>query len=133
MTNQFNVGDVIEFTYHGTRRVAEVVETHANYVTTQSRDWETNGQYKSYSFDKMTGIMQTEEPPHVYSLRVSGSNDYVSRIDPDDDRCYPKGSVDCVVGKQNADTLRFADFHDAVKQAEVVERLEGFFVTIERD
>ena len=34
----------------------------------------------------------------VYKLRIGGSNDYISAIDPTDDTCFPPGSTKCVQG-----------------------------------
>ena len=66
----------------------------------------------------------------TYKLRIGGTSDFVSKIDPDDPTCYPPGSVDVVHG-WGADCLTFESLHDAAKAAKQVEDLEGFHVSIE--
>ena len=67
----------------------------------------------------------------MYSLRISGSNDYVSQINKNDTSCYPPGSVSVVVGKTNFNTKKYTTQLGAERAAKLVWKLEGFQCSIE--
>ena len=66
-----------------------------------------------------------------FSIRIGGSNDFVSKIDPEDQNCCPPGSVDLVVGRDHADVMWFEDFDKALHAADQVFAIEGFHNSIE--
>lgn len=67
----------------------------------------------------------------VYKLRIGGSNDYISAIDPTDDTCFPPGSTKCVQGISHPDAQVWRTLPGASLAAEMVEKIEGFHISIE--
>ena len=65
-----------------------------------------------------------------YQIRVGGSNDYVSKIDPNDRLCSPPGSVDFIAGRHGA--LVFDNHKDAQASADQVGDIEGVHTSVER-
>lgn len=72
----------------------------------------------------------TEGEPMKYKIRISGSNDFVAKINPDDQRCYPPGSVDLVHGWE-APAMTFDSIYDANRAADFVGKIEGFHTSVE--
>lgn len=67
----------------------------------------------------------------MYMLRMGGTNEFVSNIDPTDACCIPPGSVDTVVGWNNRKALHFDTLCDAkIAQVQVMD-IEGCSTTIE--
>jgi hypothetical protein len=69
----------------------------------------------------------------MYIIRIGGTSDFVSKIDPDDSRCYPPGSVELVKGWNNPQALRFATLEEAEQAAKQVFEIEGFHNTVEEE
>jgi len=67
----------------------------------------------------------------MYALRISGSNDYVSKIDKNDTRCFPPGRVDVVPSFKAWAIKRYPTKVGAERAAKLVGKLEGFHCTIE--
>ncbi len=67
----------------------------------------------------------------MFKLRIGGSNDFVSKIDPYDPRCFPPGSVDVVEGWDHPSILKFDDQAAAKRAARQVGEIEGFHISIE--
>lgn len=65
----------------------------------------------------------------MFAIRIGGTNDFVSKIDPNDPRCWPPGSVDVVPGPTKA--LHFETEEEAKEASEQVFQIEGFHNTIE--
>jgi hypothetical protein len=68
-----------------------------------------------------------------YALRIGGTSDeFVSKIDPDDRRSVPPGSVDTVFGWKNPNRLFFDTEIKALIALELVGEIEGYHCTVER-
>jgi len=68
----------------------------------------------------------------TYKLRIGGSNDFVSMIDPYYERCSPPGKVDVVSGWDNPAAIIFDSLEAARKAADKVADIEGFHTSIEQ-
>ena len=66
-----------------------------------------------------------------YCIRLGGTSEFVSKIDPTDPRCHPPGSVDFVEGWHHPDALTYGTFNEAKRASEEVWAIEGFHTTIE--
>ena len=66
-----------------------------------------------------------------YKIRHSGTNDYVSKIDPTWDRAFPPGKVDLVEGHNNPLALHFKTEDEANAAADKVWNIEGYHTSIE--
>lgn len=67
----------------------------------------------------------------VYKLRICGSNNYISRIDPEDNRCCPIGSTETVPGISNPNAIAWLTTGSAKAAAKTVEKIEGFHMSVE--
>ena len=67
----------------------------------------------------------------MFVLRIGGSNDFVSRIDPNDRTCSPPGSIDTVSGWGNPKALQFTSEAKAQVAALQVEEIEGCHTLVE--
>ena len=67
----------------------------------------------------------------VYKLRIGGTNDYISKIDPCDDTCYPPGSTECVQGISHPEAQVWRTKAGAQFAAYLVNFIEGFEMSIE--
>ena len=67
----------------------------------------------------------------MYKIRISGSNDYVSKIDASDASCYPPGSVDLVVGIMHPKAKVYPTRLGAERAAKLVRKIEGYHCSIE--
>lgn len=72
-----------------------------------------------------------EKDDGLFAIRLGGTHTFVSKIDPDDPRCVPPGSVDLVEGRNNPDILTFDDLDETMKAAAQVFEIEGFHVRVE--
>ena len=66
-----------------------------------------------------------------YKIRLGGTNDFVSEIDPHASHCYPPGEVKFVEGWDNPDALELKTMNEAKNTRNMVWELEGFHTTIE--
>lgn len=80
-----------------------------------------------------TGITYHEDDrgESSFVIRVDGSNEFVSEIDPDCPRSWPPGNVELVEGWGSPDALRFDSLETAIAAAIAVWEIEGFHVTVE--
>ena len=67
----------------------------------------------------------------MYALRIGGTNEFVSRIDPLDGTCIPPGSISSVKGWTNPRILKFDSREDAEVASEEVLQIEGCSCSIE--
>ena len=66
-----------------------------------------------------------------FAIRIGGTNEFVSKIDPDDSSCMPPGSVDLVEGRDHKDVLVFHSLEEAEAASKEVFEIEGFHNTVE--
>lgn len=66
-----------------------------------------------------------------YAIRIGGTNEFISKIDPDDRRCCPPGSADSVLGWDNPKMLRFSSEEEAKEASDLVGELEGIHTCVE--
>ena len=66
-----------------------------------------------------------------FMIRIGGTSDFVSDIDPDWKRCWPPGKVDVCNGWDNPDALKFETMDDALAAADHVWNIEGYHTSIE--
>ena len=64
-----------------------------------------------------------------FRLRQGGSNDWVTKIDPDDPMCFPPGSAD--FGDFDH-ALTYDTMDEALEAADVVWAVEGIHLSVER-
>ena len=67
----------------------------------------------------------------TYKLRLGGTNEFVSAIDPHGGNCYPPGEVKFVEGWDNPDAVVFLTKTSAQTAQNKVAEIEGFHTTIE--
>ncbi len=68
----------------------------------------------------------------IYKIRLGGTNEFVSDIDPEYIRCIPKGKVDFVEGWDHKHALTFKTYEEAKTAADKVWDIEGFHTTVEK-
>ena len=66
-----------------------------------------------------------------FTIRIGGTNEFVSDIDPDWKRSWPPGKVDVVEGWDNQKALKFDTMDKALEAADQVWDIEGFHTSIE--
>jgi hypothetical protein len=66
-----------------------------------------------------------------FTIRIGGTNEFVSDIDPNWDRAWPPGKVEMVEGWDNPKTLRFDTMDAAIKAATQVWDIEGIHTSVE--
>jgi hypothetical protein len=66
-----------------------------------------------------------------FALRIGGTSEFVSKIDPDDPRCFPPGSVETVHGWRHQEALLFHTFDEAFRAAEQAWNADGCHISIE--
>jgi hypothetical protein len=66
-----------------------------------------------------------------FTIRIGGTNEFVSDIDPDWKRSWPPGKVDVVEGWDNQKALKFDTMDEALEAADQVWDIEGFHTSIE--
>jgi hypothetical protein len=85
------------------------------------------------TYFKDTGAQYFEEDREKgpFMIRIGGTSEFVSDIDPDWKRAWPPGKVEVVEGWNNRKALKFGTMDDAIKAAVQVWDIEGFHTTIE--
>ena len=68
----------------------------------------------------------------MYKIRLGGTSEFVSEIDPTYARCFPPGKVEFVVGRDNPSALVFKNYEEAKAASDEVGNIEGFHTTIEK-
>jgi len=80
-----------------------------------------------------SGVTYFEEdrgkPP--FRIRIGGTSDFVSMIDPTWRRAWPPGKVEVVEGWDNEHALDFQTLDEAIDAAVKVWDIEGFHTSIE--
>ena len=66
-----------------------------------------------------------------YKIRLGGTNEFVSKIDPTWARASPPGKVDFVEGWDNPLALVYETYEDAKTAANEVGDIEGFHTSVE--
>lgn len=66
-----------------------------------------------------------------FTIRIGGTNEFVSEIDPDYKRCWPPGQVLTCKGWDNPNALTYASMDEALLAADLVWDIEGFHTSIE--
>ena len=67
-----------------------------------------------------------------FKIRIGGTSEFVSRIDPDCKRSYPPGQVYLCEGWDNQEALVFETMDAALSAADQVWNIEGFHTSIEK-
>jgi hypothetical protein len=67
----------------------------------------------------------------TYKIRLGGTSEFVSDIDPHASHCYPPGEVKFVKGWSHPDAIVFLTKTSAERAADKVMEIEGFHTTIE--
>ncbi len=67
----------------------------------------------------------------MYVLRVCGSNDFVSKINPNDTSCYPPGSVEYVPYFKTWAMKKYPTRVGAERAAKLVGKLDGVHCDVE--
>ena len=67
----------------------------------------------------------------AYKIRLGGTNEFVSAIDPHAPHCYPPGEVKFVEGWSNPAAIVFLTKTSAERAKDRVWEIEGFHTTIE--
>lgn len=80
-----------------------------------------------------TGVTYYEEDRggSSFIIRIGGTNEFVSEIDPDCPRSSPPGNVELVEGWEHPDSLKFDDMDAAIEAAAQVWEIEGFHTSVE--
>ena len=68
----------------------------------------------------------------TYKIRLSGTNEFVSDIDPTWKLACPPGKVEFVKGWDNPSALVYKTYKEAEAASDKVMDIEGFHTTIER-
>ena len=66
-----------------------------------------------------------------FKIRIGGTSEFVSEIDPDYKRCWPPGQVLTCEGWDNNSAIVFDTMEDALAAADEVWNIEGFHTSIE--
>ena len=66
-----------------------------------------------------------------YKIRLGGTSEFVSEIDPTYARCSPPGKVEVVKGWNNPLALVYETYEAAKAAADEVGDIEGFHTTVE--
>jgi len=103
-----------------------------SYTSVLSTLYERNNMITEMNWDAR-GITYEEgdRDNGPFRIRVGGSNDFVSKINPDDPRCVPPGDVEYVTGLDNDQALEFDELDDALCAAADVFAIDGVHTTIE--
>lgn len=82
---------------------------------------------------KDTGVTYYEDDREKgpFTIRIGGTNEFVSEIDPDWKCASPPGKVEVVEGWGNRKTLKFDTMDAAIKAACQVWNIEGYHTSIE--
>ena len=66
-----------------------------------------------------------------FMIRIGGTSEFVSEIDPHYSRSWPPGKVEVVEGWENSGSLQFETMEEALTAADEVWNIEGFHTSIE--
>jgi|10_taG_2_1085330.scaffolds.fasta_scaffold28642_2 hypothetical protein len=66
-----------------------------------------------------------------FAIRIGGTNEFVSLIDPDWKLAWPPGKIEVVKGWEDPKALRFDTMDEALKAADQVWDIEGAHTSIE--
>ncbi len=66
-----------------------------------------------------------------FTIRIGGTSEFVSSIDPNWKYAWPPGKVELVKGWDNPKALKFETMEKALEAASVVGDIEGFHTSIE--
>ncbi len=66
-----------------------------------------------------------------FTIRIGGTNEFVSNIDPEDPRSWPNGSIETVEGWEHPEALIYNTMDEALEAADLVCEIEGFHTSIE--
>ena len=66
-----------------------------------------------------------------FTIRIGGTSEFVSNIDPEDPRSWPNGSVETVEGWEHPEALTYGTMDEALEAADLVWEIEGFHTSIE--
>lgn len=66
-----------------------------------------------------------------FKIRIGGTSEFVSNVDPNWERAWPPGKVDVVIGWENPLALTYETMDSAIKAAVQVWDIEGFHTSIE--
>ncbi len=82
---------------------------------------------------KDTGVTYYEEDRHhgPFVIRIGGTSDFVSHIDPLWKRAWPPGKVEVVSGWENPAVLKLDTMEAALHAAVQVWDIEGYHTTVE--
>ena len=67
----------------------------------------------------------------MYKIWLSGTNEFVSDIDPTWKLACPPGKVEFVKGWNNSSSLVYETYEAAKAAADIVLDIEGFYTTVE--
>jgi len=68
-----------------------------------------------------------------FKIRIGGTSEFVSDIDPHFSRSWPPGKVEVTKGWDSEQILQFKTMDDALAAASQVWNIEGFHVSIEAE
>ena len=85
----------------------------------------------SYSLYPGVTFYETDRQNWPFAIRIGGTNEFVSDIDPDFNQNWPPGKVEVVKGWSNEKALQFKTMDDALLAASQVWDIEGFHTSIE--
>ena len=85
---------------------------------------------KSNLYDGIT-FHEEDRKKGSFTIRIEGTNEFVSGIDPHWKRAHPPGKVEVVEGWNNRKALKFNTMDAAIKAAHQVWDIEGFHTSIE--
>ena len=82
---------------------------------------------------KFEGVTWHEEDRDggPFMVRISGTRDFVSIIDPDCDRSWPRGNVKTVDGWDNPLAMKYNSLDEAKDAGASVWEIEGFHNSVE--
>ena len=66
-----------------------------------------------------------------FMIRIGGTNEFVSEIDPHCKRSWPPGNVEICEGWLNPNTMVFDTMDEALEAADKVWGIEGYHTSIE--
>tara|TARA_R110000851_G_scaffold25240_1_gene72790 strand:- start:7990 stop:8265 length:276 start_codon:yes stop_codon:yes gene_type:complete len=80
-----------------------------------------------------TGVTFNEEDRDngPFKIRIGGTSDFVSEIDPDYKRCWPAGQVLVCEGWDSLKAVVYTTLDEALGAADQVWNIEGFHTSIE--
>jgi hypothetical protein len=92
--------------------------------------WEF-GKIKMSSLHTGVTFYEDDRDKGPFKIRIGGTNEFVTCIDPDYPLCHPAGKVDLCVGWDNPESMVFLTMDEALSAADQVWKIEGFHTSIE--